>query len=258
MLRAELFEDDRSELIGAYLFGSHAKNAQRPDSDVDLAFLARRSLEPERVFAAAQRIAERLGRDVDLVDLSRASTVFRAQIVGGGRQLDSSSPRALAEFEMYALSDYARLNEERAAAVQTFVQPRTLEDIAPHKVAVVERCLARIREEFRDDPRRLDELTVEDSIVLNLQRACEASIDLAMHLVAASRAGVPQSSRDAFDALERSAGLDSDLAGRMRRMVGLGNIAVHDYQRLSRPIVLSIVRERLGDFEAFCQYAVTR
>jgi len=38
--------------------------------------------------------------------------------------------------------------------------------------------------------------TRQDSIILNLQRACEASIDAAMHLVRVRRMGIPQESRD--------------------------------------------------------------
>jgi uncharacterized protein YutE (UPF0331/DUF86 family) len=44
----------------------------------------------------------------------------------------------------------------------------------------------------------------------------------------------------------------------MKRMVGFRNIAVHDYQRLSRPILLAILEERLGDFEAFSRAVVAR
>jgi len=39
-------------------------------------------------------------------------------------------------------------------------------------------------------------ITRQDSIILNLQRACEASIDAAMHLVRVKRLGIPQESRD--------------------------------------------------------------
>lgn len=43
----------------------------------------------------------------------------------------------------------------------------------------------------------------------------------------------------------------------MKKMVGFRNVAVHDYQRLSRPILVAVLRERLGDFEEFCR-AVAR
>lgn len=122
-LRRELGLAHPDSWVGAYVFGSQASGRARADSDLDLAFLARVPLEPARVFAAAQRLAEQLHVDVDLIDLARASSVLRAQVVGKGRKLGPPESRALDEFEMYALSDYARLNEERAATVEAFVKP---------------------------------------------------------------------------------------------------------------------------------------
>jgi len=56
------------------------------------------------------------------------------------------------------------------------------DDIAINKDAIIRRCLERIREEYREDPERLDNFTIQDAVVLNLLRACEAAIDLAMHI----------------------------------------------------------------------------
>ena len=125
------------------------------------------------------------------------------------------------------------------------------DDVALNKIAIIRRCLRRIDEEFRDDPERLDDITIQDSVVLNLIRACEAAIDLAMHHVADGRLGIPQSSRNAFELLHESGKIQSEIAGAMKRMVGFRNIAVHAYQELQRPILESILRERLGDFESF-------
>ena len=68
--------------------------------------------------------------------------------------------------------------------------PYMVDDVIVNKVATIERCLARVGEEYGADERNLrDNLTRQDSIVLNLQRACEASIDLAMALVKAQTPG---------------------------------------------------------------------
>ena len=109
-------------LLAVYLFGSEAEGRARPDSDVDLAFLSERALDPVVVFDVAQDLATALHRDVDLLDLSRASTVLRAQVIGRGRVLHSGDARRVGEFEMYALSDYARLNEERARVMESFLE----------------------------------------------------------------------------------------------------------------------------------------
>lgn len=107
-------------LLAVYLFGSQAEGRSRADSDVDLAFLCERALPPELVFDVAQELAARLGCDVDLVDLRRASTVLRAQVVGSGRRLLEADSVQVGEFEMYAYSDYARLNEERRGVREAF------------------------------------------------------------------------------------------------------------------------------------------
>ena len=132
------------------------------------------------------------------------------------------------------------------------------DDVLLNKVAVIERCLKRLREEFRGDPSRLENQTVEDAIVLNLQRACEASIDLAMHVVAGKRMGIPQSSGEAFEMLEREGVIEADLAQGLRRMVGFRNVAVHAYQEIDRAILLSILKDQLGDFGALCRALLTR
>jgi predicted nucleotidyltransferase len=107
----------------AYLFGSTVSGRTRSDSDVDIAFLPSAQCDPYEVFLAAQEIASALGRDVDLVDLSRASAVMRAQVVGAGARLFTRDAGLAAEFEMYALSDYARANEERREALALFGKP---------------------------------------------------------------------------------------------------------------------------------------
>lgn len=100
-------------LIALYRFGSQAKGTARPDSDIDLAVLARDPIPNIRRFDLAQELATQLHRDVDLVDLRTASTVMRTQVLSTGTCLDAPDEPARREFEMYAYSDYARLNEER-------------------------------------------------------------------------------------------------------------------------------------------------
>lgn len=127
-----------------------------------------------------------------------------------------------------------------------------MDDVVLNKVAALERCIARVREVYAGDERNLrEDLTRQDSIILNLQRACETSIDLAMHLVRRARLGIPQESRDAFALLADAGQLERSLAERLQRMVGFRNVAVHDYQALNLDIVAAIIRSHLSDLLAF-------
>lgn len=121
------------------------------------------------------------------------------------------------------------------------------DDVSLNKLAIIERCLRRVVEEYRGDPTRLENFTIQDSVVLNVQRACEAAIDMAMHVIAVRRLGVPQDARSAFDILAVERLIERPLADRMKAMVGFRNIAVHDYQRLQVVILRRVIEERLED-----------
>lgn len=131
------------------------------------------------------------------------------------------------------------------------------DDVILNKAGVIERCVGRVREEHAGEDRNLlNDMTRQDSIILNLQRACEASIDLAMHLVKTDRLGIPQDSRDAFLLLSESGDLEPELAKRLARMVGFRNIAVHDYKKLNLDIVKSIIHDDLDVFLSFSKWAI--
>lgn len=121
-------------------------------------------------------------------------------------------------------------------------------DVILNKISVIERCMNRVRDVYANDPGSLKDFTKQDSIILNIQRACEASIDLAMHIVAEQRLGLPQTSRDAFDMLHAALIIDENTAKRLKAMVGFRNIAVHDYQTVNIDILQQIVVNHLGDF----------
>jgi uncharacterized protein YutE (UPF0331/DUF86 family) len=131
-------------------------------------------------------------------------------------------------------------------------------DVILNKVSIIERCVKRVREEYENNPNNLKDFTKQDSIVLNLQRACEASIDLAMHIVAEKKLGLPQSSREAFSLLETADILPSSVSQKMKAMVGFRNIAVHDYQEINLLILQKIVEIHLLDFMEYTKTILLR
>ncbi len=127
------------------------------------------------------------------------------------------------------------------------------DDVLLNKAAAIERAVLRVREVYAGDDRNLSDQTRQDAIILNLQRACESSIDAAMHLVRVHRLGIPQETLEAFALLEGARLIDPHLADRLRKMVGFRNVAIHDYQKLNLDIVRRIIVEHLDDFLAFTQ-----
>lgn len=126
------------------------------------------------------------------------------------------------------------------------------DDVLVNKAETIEKCLRRIREVYVKDPAKFEkDFDRQDIVILNLQRTCEAAIDMASHVVRVKRLGVPQATRDFFNLLAEKGLLSEELNTRMQKMVGFRNIATHDYQKLNLAILRSIVEKHLEDFLAF-------
>lgn len=121
-----------------------------------------------------------------------------------------------------------------------------------NKAASIERCVRRAREEYAKSPETFaGDFTRQDAAILNIQRACEAALDMGQHLIRRDRLGATQSARDVFSLLASSGRIDAGLAGRLQKMIGFRNIAVRDYQTLLLPIVEAVIARHLDDFLDF-------
>ena len=128
------------------------------------------------------------------------------------------------------------------------------DDVLLNKAASIERCVARAKEEYFADPEGfMVDFTRQDAAILNVQRACEATLDMGQHIIRREKLGVPQSSRDVFALLAQGSWIAHSLAENLKRMIGFRNIAVHDYQSLQIPIVVSIIKDHLQEFLDYSQ-----
>ncbi len=133
------------------------------------------------------------------------------------------------------------------------------DDVLLNKAATIERCVVRAQQEYQRDPATFAaDFTRQDAAILNIQRACEAALDMGQHLVRRERLGLPQSARDVFELLAKGNWIDATLADAMKKMVGFRNIAVHDYQSLQLPITINIITRHLGDFLQFSETLLKR
>ena len=103
------------DVVAIYRFGSTATGQAGKESDVDIAVLPTAPIEPTFRWNLQERLAVALHRPVDLVDLLRASTVMRMQVLESAILLFERDQSARLRFETAACSGYARLNEERRA-----------------------------------------------------------------------------------------------------------------------------------------------
>lgn len=121
-------------------------------------------------------------------------------------------------------------------------------DVLYNKMEIIERCLMRVEEVYEENPENLKDCTKQDSIVLNIQRAVEATIDIAMHIIAVKKLGIPKNSRDAFEVLAHNEIIDNELLEKLKNMIGFRNIAVHNYQKLDLDILQKVIENNLDDF----------
>lgn len=114
-----LLRERHGALRGCYLFGSRADSSARPDSDWDFGLLCP-DLDALKLRDTAAQASILLGADVDLVDLRRASTVLKAEILRRGRAVFAADPAGMARFEMDVLTEYQNLNESRKFILRDF------------------------------------------------------------------------------------------------------------------------------------------
>lgn len=118
MIQSFLEEKLKPSMI--WLFGSAVRETLNPESDIDLAFFSDGDFDGYQVFMVAQELASMIGKEIDLIDLKKASTVMKAQIIGKGKLIYQQDNRQRMIFEMKAFKEYALLNEERQPILERF------------------------------------------------------------------------------------------------------------------------------------------
>lgn len=124
-------------------------------------------------------------------------------------------------------------------------------DLLMNKVNSIQNCLIRIRGKFKKESFDIYELDTQDIVILNLQRAIQLTLDIAAHVVAAEKYGIPSTLKENFIILERNGWIEPKLAEKLGKMVGFRNIAVHDYQIIDPKILVKICEEHLTELEDF-------
>lgn len=100
------------------------------------------------------------------------------------------------------------------------------------------------------------DFTHQDAAVLNVERACEAAIDIANRIIRLRGLGVQASNRDAFDKLAEGGVIEPRLCAKLKNMVGFRNIATHKYDDLDPAIVRAVIERELDDLLAFSAIAL--
>ena len=112
LIRTEL-QNSFPNALSIYAFGSRVQGTANAQSDLDLAILVAGYADPLQLFEMANQLADKLGYEVDLLDLRAASTVMQYQVITTGHRLWVKDVQA-GLFEAFVLSEKTSLDEARS------------------------------------------------------------------------------------------------------------------------------------------------
>ncbi len=124
------------------------------------------------------------------------------------------------------------------------------------KADTIVRCVDRAKHAFSNSGDFARDIDAQDIAVLNVIRACEAAIDMAMRQIKAHELTLPSSRADAFTILADAKIIQPDMVAPMRAMTGFRNVAVHDYTRLDLSILASVIEHDLTQLLAFAHHLI--
>jgi uncharacterized protein YutE (UPF0331/DUF86 family) len=90
-----------------------------------------------------------------------------------------------------------------------------------------------------------------------LQMMIETCLDIAGHIISNEGYRVPESYADMFNVLQENAIIPEALLDALNKMAKFRNIVVHHYDKIDPGIVITILRNNLGDFNRFKTAIVT-
>ncbi len=121
-----------------------------------------------------------------------------------------------------------------------------------NKIETVRKCISRIEEKCPDTVEELkNNYDLQDIISVNLERAIQASVDIASHIIVDKEEDVPSTMGESFLILKKTNIISEDLAEKLKKAIGFRNISVHEYKKIDWEIVFSIITEHMINFKDY-------
>jgi len=87
-----------------------------------------------------------------------------------------------------------------------------------------------------------------------LQIAIQCVIDIGSHIVSSLNLGHVEEYRDIVEHLVRGGIIPKDLAEKLRKMIGLRNLLIHEYLEINLERLYRIIQEDLKDLSRFAEH----
>ena len=115
----EIITSSLNDVQAIYQFGSYDTPLETPESDLDLAILIANAIDKTTLWDLSQDIAIAIHRDVDLIDLRRAPTIFQHEIISSGQRIYTHKEHITMSnlFEVFVDHKYLDFIEARASMI---------------------------------------------------------------------------------------------------------------------------------------------
>ncbi len=130
-------------------------------------------------------------------------------------------------------------------------------ELLEEKLESLRLCVRRIHERCPQGARDravtelMRDYDAQDIISVNLMRAVQLCVDIAVHIESTLGGRTPATMGEAFDRLQTRGTISRTLADRMKAAVGFRNVAVHSYRTIDWAVVHSICTNDRDDFRDF-------
>lgn len=246
MTAREALEKDENVLL-AYVFGSTARGARQPISDIDIAVLLKNnSLEKQADvlcrIAKAFHVPE---EKIDIVDLRRADTLLKYNILREGVKLVDRG------FEGELVNDivecYPEIGESLKIALREWLKgdPKIDQAIISRRLDEVLNNAAIIRERYAHKP--VEWILADSERTLALERAMEriieSMVDVCRHIVSAKSLGLIETQAEYPLRLAQHQLMPESLAQKVAELSRIRNILAHRYLEIDYATLLAKAQE---------------
>ena len=107
------------KLETVYLFGSILTDRFNKNSDIDIAFISDNEINNLELYNIKCELEAGINYDVDLIDFVLAPATLKIQILKNKKIIYCNSDEKRLFYEMKALSEYQKLNDERKIVIES-------------------------------------------------------------------------------------------------------------------------------------------
>jgi uncharacterized protein YutE (UPF0331/DUF86 family)/predicted nucleotidyltransferase len=253
-------------LIALWLFGSFARDAWTPISDVDLAYLSCEEWQGEALDRFESRLYSTITDtlhtdDISLVHLRCAPVYLAWRVLTEGRLLLCSDKSAVATVAEAVYRRAPDIHWLRHAGNVDFLKGRGMSDPAIDRDRVIEflRLISADVQDLREKAKiskeeYLQSRDVQAIVERRLQTAIESCLNIGNHLIARLGLRPPQDYADVFRILRDANILPSECAEAMVDMARFRNLLVHLYWQLDYERMYDSLQGRFASLEAFASH----